>query len=172
MSSRSSRNEFFVSDQGDYKKTATFQEAPSQTRKLINRYRRDQNISEQQMYLLIRQRELEGATNDQKKRAAFPGQVLVIMAAFVFMGGIGSGVTSDVAATLTTTVGFLAMVALYFLGVFDQYKCACKKVKKRLAKYPQAMPLDEWSQKEAQAKAEAKEAAKATGKAKKRRRHH
>lgn len=143
------KNSYPVSAQGDYRQTDTYANASKLDRKLMNRYFRQLELDPQQMYLIVRARELDAVGDEERRAAAFPSQAIVIMVAFAFMGGIASGSTQDPALIIVSLLAFAAVVVVYFTGVLDPYKMAQRKVKKLLGAYPQVQDLDSWMQEHA-----------------------
>ncbi|MDD5799558.1 MAG: hypothetical protein PUD09_02760 [Coriobacteriales bacterium] len=141
---RRAKNTYPISSQGDYRQTDTYANASKLDRKLMNRYFRQLELDPQQMYLIVRARELDEVSDEERKAAAFPSQAIVIMVAFAFMDGIASGSTQDPALIIVSLLAFAAVVVVYFTGVLDPYKMAQRKVKKLLGAYPQVQDLDSW----------------------------
>lgn len=141
---RSRNNDYPVKKQGDFRETDTYRAADTATKKDMNRYFRELELDPQQMYLIVRKRELDAVTEEQKKEANYPGQMLLIFVALAFTASMSAAGSLSVGTIISELVMLAVMLAVYFGGLLDRYKTACRRVSKMLKAYPEAPDMDTW----------------------------
>lgn len=141
---RSRTKDYPVKKQGDYRQTDTYLAADATERKGMNRYFRELELDPQQMYLIVRKRELDAVGEEEKKEANSPGQMFLILVALGFTASMSAASSLDVFTIISELVFLAAVLVVYFMGLLDRYKSACRKVNKMLKQYPAAPDMDEW----------------------------
>lgn len=147
---RSKNKDYPVIKQGDYRLTDSYLQANNPTRKQMDRYARENNIEPQHMYLLVRKHELDAVDEQEKKEAAFPGQMVLLLVALVFAASMGAAGSLDASTILYEVIVMVAVIVAYFLGFMDKYRYACRRVQRLLKKYPTVPSFEEWSSKHPQ----------------------
>lgn len=141
---RSRTIDYPISKQGDYRQTDTYRGADTTLRKGMNRYFRELELDPQQMYLIVRKRELDAVSEEEKKQAGSAGQMLLIVVALGFAASMSAAASLDIVTLISELVFMIAILVVYFMGWLDRYKVACRKVSKMLKAYPAAPDMDEW----------------------------
>lgn len=140
----SERKSYPVSKDGDYRQTDTYLLGDVGTRKAMNRYVRELEMDPHQMYLLVRKSELDAVSEEDRKSAGFSGQAILIVVALAFTGSMSQAASLDVGTIVFQLVVMVAVIVLYFAGLLDPYKMACRQVNKLLKAYPEAPDFDAW----------------------------
>lgn len=141
---RSQSIDYLIKKQGDYRQTDTYRSGNAATRKDLNRYYRELELDPQQMYLIVRKRELAAVSDEAKKEAALPGQMLLLVVALGFAASMGAANSLSAITIFSEIALVIAVIVVYFMGLFDRYRIACRRVDHMLKSYPTAPDYDAW----------------------------
>ena len=134
---------------GDYHDTLEYRIASTAERKLINRYKKENEISDEHMFLMLYKRELDAVSKEERTKADM-GSKLVLFTGFVALWSSLLMVMNGKAKMSTAVISFLACamtVFVYAFGVLNDYRRATQRVKRLLKKMPEAPDFDDWMRK-------------------------
>lgn len=140
-----SKKDYSVIKHGNYQLTDSYLQTNNPTRKQMDRYAKDLKLDPQHMYLLVRKHELDSVDEQEKKEAAFPGQMILLLVALAFAASMGAAGSLDASTILYEIIVMVAVIVAYFLGFMDKYRYACRRVQRLLKKYPSVPSFEEWA---------------------------
>ena len=125
----------------DYRTTASFKNASEAERSRLLRYKADCGISDEQMYLLLCQKDIRETPKEKKQAANRPAESMVICCIFFFLAATG---TRQNAIMLLSVVMLLFSSFLYLSGTLNVYTSTLKKIRRRLKRLPQVPSYEDW----------------------------
>ena len=133
---------------GDYHESLEYQMATPAARRQINRYKKECGISDEHMFLIMFKRELDGVSKERRNEADLPGKAMLAMGALALWNALimiqdGRAQQSWYLVAICLAAFVMALV-LYFSGMLNDYRRACKRVDKLLKEQPQVPDMDEW----------------------------
>ncbi len=128
---------------GDYKKTNTYKEADKQTRQDYEDWRKEQQITGNHMFLLLRRQDYKNLPADQKRKAnVVPEMLLVSGAAFVLIAMVIKNEYFMAVAFIYMLICFV----VYLSGFLSPVQSAVRTINKELKKYPAVKSFEEYTQ--------------------------
>lgn len=125
---------------GNYKDTRTYKDADSKTKAKIERYRKDNNIDNGHLYLLLLREDYRNLPKEEKQKGNRTAEILVI-------GGIVSFLilTAQQRTELLpyAAIYMIAVSVIYFSGIFNPVARQLSNIRKLLKKYPEAPDIRE-----------------------------
>lgn len=157
---------------GGYQATKTYREANSNKRRQLNRYKKECDISDEHMFLLMFQQDLESVPPEQRTKGDTIMYAMVIVGFLllwntlqVAMGQTGG---ANVPLIFLSVASFVLVAIVYFTGILNPYKRAVRELDKRMKKMPEVPDFVEWSANQPSKRSTS--TATATSKSKKKRR--
>ncbi len=120
---------------GNYKETETYKKADSQTRAKIERYRKENKISDAQMYLLLLREDYRNLPKEEKQKANKAAELLVIGGIITFLVITAQQKTQYLPYA---SVYMIAVTAIYFSGILNPIARQLSNINKLLKKFPEA----------------------------------
>lgn len=133
---------------GDYHDTKTYRDASPERRKQINRYKKENNIENDHMFMLLFQKDLDRVPESEVKKSDTSTNMLLVVGVLLFLGSMQSVATAQGAQSLFLAIAgiiaFILVLVVYFTGVLNPVKRARRKLKKLLSEKPEVPDFDEW----------------------------
>ena len=127
----------------EYRKSETYRKADASARKLLEQYKREQKLSDEQMNWQMHLEDLRATPKEQKQKGNRPAEMLVLGSMVTFLLAANMGVRSFM---LIASVFFIFAAALYLTGALNPYSSGIRKAKKQLKKScPEALSYREWA---------------------------
>ena len=141
-------NDYISQAGGDYHETLEYQMASPMARRQINRYKKECNISDEHMFLLLYKRELDALPKEKRNSADLPGKAMLAMGGLALWNAMLM-VMDGRAASSPFIVGvsfaaFVMAIVMYATGMLNSYRRAQSNIQKRLKEMPEVPDMDEW----------------------------
>lgn len=126
---------------GNYKNTEIYHKADGETRRKLERYKKENKIEDGQMYLLLLREDYRNLPKEEKERGNRPAELIVI-----------SGVISFLVLTARQRTDLLPYAAVYmfiaaavyFSGILNPVARDLSNINKLLKKYPEVPSLKDY----------------------------
>ncbi len=143
--------EYDFNPEGGYQATKTYREANADKRRQLNRYKKECDISDEHMYLLMYQQDLENVPPEQRTKGDMASNVMLILGFLLLWNTLQFATNQTEGANVPLiflSVGSFVLVALvYFSGILNPYKRAERELKKRMKGMPEVPDFVEWNAK-------------------------
>ena len=124
--------------QENYKDTKTYKEANGQLRAKLDRYKKDNKIENNQMYLLLLREDYRSLPKEEKQKGNRPAEIIVISGIITFL----AMTAADRKALLPYAAAFMFVAAaIYFSGILNPVSRSLSNINKLLKKFPEAPSL-------------------------------
>ena len=124
--------------QGNYKDTKIYKEANGQLRAKLDRYKKDNKIENNQMYLLLLGEDYRSLPKEEKQKGNRPAEIIVISGIITFL----AMTAADRKALLPYAAAFMFVAAaIYFSGILNPVSRSLSNINKLLKKFPEAPSL-------------------------------
>lgn len=124
--------------QGNYKDTKIYKEANGQLRAKLDRYKKDNKIENNQMYLLLLREDYRSLPKEEKQKGNRPAEIIVISGIITFL----AMTAADRKALLPYAAAFMFVAAaIYFSGILNPVSRSLSNINKLLKKFPEAPSL-------------------------------
>lgn len=131
----------------NYRKSTTYQKGSQETRRLIECYQKEQNISEEQMAWLMYLEDLRALPKEEIQKGNHMAEGMVIGAMVLFLAVMQS---RNKGLLLLASVLVIAMGAVYLTGLLNPYTDTLRRVKRTLKKqYPEVTSYQTWLKEQA-----------------------
>lgn len=137
----------------NYRQAPFYKSLKAEERRRVDQYKKDLNIDEVQMCLLLRRQELREYPKEKKQEGNKPAETMVIAAIIFFLGV--TTMSREKIPMLMASLILIAVSIVYMTGFLNPYQKELNAVNKELKKYPKADEFANWL------KNRGKEAAKA-----------
>ena len=132
-----------------YQNTKTYAGSSPERRRQYNRYKRELNISDEHMYLLLFQQDLLLVPEDVRKKGETSASALVVIGFLLLFTTLQTAMNAPQGANVPLiflSVGSFSLVAIvYYTGILSPYKRTVREVEKRLKKMPEVQDFYEWN---------------------------
>lgn len=126
----------------NYRKSTTYQKGSQETRRLIERYQKEQKISEEQMAWLMYLEDLRAVPKEEIQKGNRMAEGMVIGAMVLFLAVMQS---RNKGLLLLASILVIAMGAVYLTGLLNPYTDTLRRVKRTLKKRcPNVIPYQTW----------------------------
>ena len=127
---------------GDYKKTNTYKEADQKKKTLIEKYKKEYNVSKEQMYLLLLREDYRNLPQEEKQKGNRAAELLVISGIITFL----AMVAQQKKTLLPVAAAYMIVVSvIYFSGILNPIARQLSNINKLLKKnFPEAPSLKEY----------------------------
>ena len=130
---------------GNYKETETYKKADGQTRAKIERFKKENKIENNHMYLLLLREDYRNLPKEEKQKGNRAPEIMVI-----------SGIISFLVATARQTMNVLPYIgvymivvsAIYFSGILNPIGRQLSNINKLLKKFPKTPSIREYLKEE------------------------
>lgn len=133
-----------------YQSTKTYKEASPAMRRQMNRYKKENDISDEHMFLLLFEKDLDSVPDSARKDGEVASNAMVIIGFLLLWSSLQSAMNASGGANVPLiflSVGSFVLVAIvYYMGLLSPYKRAVRNLNKRLSKMPAVPDFDEWNQ--------------------------
>ena len=124
--------------QGNYKDTKTYKEANGQLRAKLDRYKKDNKIENNQMYLLLLREDYRSLPKEEKQKGNRPAEIIVISGIITFL----AMTAADRKDLLPYAAAFMFVAAaIYSSGILNPVSRSLSNINKLLKKFPEAPSL-------------------------------
>ena len=131
-----------------YQDTKTYRDASPARRRQINRYKKENDISDKHMFLLMFKEDLDGVPEDMRKSGDTASNILLVTGFLLLWNTLQIAMNSqggaNVGLIFLSLGSFLLVVAVYFLGLLNPYKRAVRTVNKKLKEMPEVVDFNDW----------------------------
>ncbi len=138
------QKQYPVLPDGDWMQTDAYANANSVRRRQLTRYKKENGVGDEHMYLLLRKEELDDVSKDERDQSDRLGQFLVVIAGLLLVSGISSG-SLEGWAILPSLGVFVFVIVLNAIGIISPYRRAVRTVKVSLKKMPEVVDFEEWN---------------------------
>lgn len=132
-----------------YQETDAYHGASPERRRQINRYKKECDISDDHMYLLMHKQDLENVPDEVREKSDFSSNALLVFGVLLLLntlnvarGGINGG--ADVSLIFLSLGSFVLVAIVFFTGMLNPYKRDLRDTNKRLKKLPDVPDFTEW----------------------------
>lgn len=126
---------------GNYKNTATYKNADKNKKALIERWKREQNLKDEQAHMLLALDDIKNLSKEEKKASNKTAETVCITAMLIFFAAYIS--TSRPMLIMASCMIILSVIT-YVTGIFNPIANSQRAIRKYLKKYPQALRFDKW----------------------------
>lgn len=123
----------------NYRKTKTYMSAGSEEKKQLEKWKKDRQISDAQMYLLMARQDLRNLDPKEKKKGNHSAEMMVLGGVVLFL--IATGYQNREMLVFGSIYVILS-AGIYFSGALNPYSKKLKAINRELKKYPEAEGLD------------------------------
>lgn len=129
----------------DYHQTKTYKAMDGKTKKLLARYKRENDVGNDQLFCQLYLTDLENAPKEERKGVSRAGVVLLVLAIVLFAASVVISVLMEsvVCAIIGAAILILVLI-LFFCGVFNPYKKTRRRTRRRMSKLPQVISFEDW----------------------------
>ena len=126
---------------GNYKDTSTYKNANGQTRTKIERFKKENKIDNNQMYLFLLREDYRNLPKEEKQRGNRPAEIIVISGIVTFL----AMTAADRRDLLPYAAVFMIFAAvIYFSGILNPVARQLSNINKLLKKFPKTPSLKEY----------------------------
>ena len=139
-----------IPEDGDYQQTLAYREASGATRRKLNRYKKECDISDQHMFLLLMRQELDEVPLEVRQKGDTPELAMLVIGVLLLWNSLmtarsaNQGNGADVPLIFLSLGSFLLVLAVYYLHLLNPYKRAVRRVDKLLRGMPEVQSFREW----------------------------
>ena len=139
---------FEIQDGGDYQQTDTYRDASREERRRLNRYKKENDISEEHMFYLLMKQDLLRVPKDKRDGADTTSKVMLVVAVLIFWNSMSTLMSADSGFNMfvwaIAIVSFIMVIVVYYTGMLNPYKRAMRKIDKYLKEAPEVVPYETW----------------------------
>ena len=125
---------------GNYKDTETYKKADTRIKAAIERYRKDNKIENEQLYLLLLRQDVRALPKEEKQKGNRPAEIIVITGIITFLAMTAAD-RKDLLPFAAVYMFFAAGV--YFSGILNPVSRQLSNINKLLKKYPEVPDIRE-----------------------------
>ena len=137
-----------ILDDESYQNTNAYRISSPARRRQINRYKKEFNISDEHMYLLLVQEELDAVPKEQVDSADTSGRIVLIIGVLLFWGSMQAALASEgvnqILGFALSLGSFCAVLGVFYTGILNPYKRTRRELNKRLKNKPEVPDFEEW----------------------------
>ena len=142
-------SDYDFASEGDYHDTNTYRDANRDKRRQLNKYKKENNISDEQMFLLLIKQDLENVPQDKRQGADTVSLIVLIVGILIFWNSLSAASSNpggfDFKLWILAFISFGLVLFTYYSGVMNQYKRAVRRVNKLLKDMPEVPDFNEWA---------------------------
>lgn len=134
---------------GGYQGTNTYKSANADMRRQYNRYKKELNISDEHMFLLLLQKDLESVPMDKRTKGDTLTYIMIVVGFLLLWNtlqlALGATGGPNVPLIFVGVASFVMVAVVYYTGILNPYKRAVREVKKRLKDMPEVTDFETWN---------------------------
>ncbi|MBO7675312.1 MAG: hypothetical protein J6S63_09940 [Atopobiaceae bacterium] len=131
-----------------YQSTKTYSQASPARRRQINRYKKENDISDEHMYLLLFKQDLDSVPAEERNKGEVASNAMVVIGFLLLWSSLQAAMNSSGGANvglIFLSVGsFVAVAVVYYLGLLNPYKRAVRELNKRMKGMPEVPDFVDW----------------------------
>lgn len=130
-----------------YQATKMYKEASPERRRQINRYKKELGISDDHMFLLMFQKDLEMVPESEQNSGDYASYGMLVVAFLLLWGTLQSAMGSDPVNVPLIFIGlasFGLVAFIFYRGILNPYKRTVSNVNKQLKEFPEVQDFDSW----------------------------
>lgn len=131
-----------------YQNTDTYRFASPERRRQFNRYKKDCNISDEHMFLILFEMDMQMVPEDQRKKGDTATTAMLVTGFLLLWTSLQSSMNNPGGANVPLiflSVGSFVLVAIvYFMGLLNPYKRTQRRLNRELKKMPEVQDFYEW----------------------------
>lgn len=131
-----------------YQSTKTYSQASPERRRQINRYKKENGISDEHMYLLLFKQDLDSVPAEERSKGEVASNAMVVIGFLLLWSSLQTAMNSPQGANvglIFLSVGSFVLVAVvYYLGLLNPYKRAVRELNRRMKGMPDVPDFVEW----------------------------
>lgn len=127
----------------DYRKLSAYKNADAAMRRQLERWKTDQKISDEHMYLLMAYQTLRQQPPEKKKAGNHIAEILVVFSIVFFIFVMQS---EDRVPLLIASVMVISSTVLYLTDILNPISAQFRQIRKALKKYPDVEEFAVWSE--------------------------
>lgn len=132
-----------------YQGTRTYRDASPAQRRQLNRYKKECDISDEHMFLLLFQRDLELVPYEERNKGDVMANIMLVVGFLLLFNSLQAAMNAEGGANVglifLSLASFMLVVAVYFSGILNPYKRAKRGLDKKLKGMPEVTGFDEWN---------------------------
>ena len=130
----------------EYRKSKTYRKADAAGRKVLEQYKKEQKLTDEQMAWQMYLQDLRDMPKEERQKGNRAAEGCVIGAMILFLIAIQSRRTT---AMLIASITVIASTIVYVSGVLNPYTASMRRAKKQLKKEcPKALTYRDWTKKD------------------------
>ena len=128
-----------MSETENDRSTKTYSSIRKKQKKRLEQWKRDHNISDKQMKLLMERHEIRNLDPEEKKKGNHNAEMMVLGGVMFFLAATALG---NREMLVFASIYVLLVTGIWFSGALNPYARKLKAINKELKKYPKAEGLD------------------------------
>ena len=126
---------------GNYKETATYKKTDSATRAKIERFKKENKVDNNHLYLLLLREDLRSLPKEEKQKGNRPAEIIVITGIITFL----AMTAADRKDLLPFAAAYMIFASvIYFSGILNPVARELSNINKLLKKFPDVPSLKEY----------------------------
>lgn len=134
---------------GGYQSTRSYKEANPNVRRQLNRYKKENDISDEHMFLIMFEKDLDAVPAQERTKGDTATNIMLIVGFLLLWTTLQQAWNAPGGANVPLiflSVGsFLLVVFIYYSGMLNPYKRARRELNKRMSKMPEVVDFDTWN---------------------------
>lgn len=126
---------------GNYKETVTYKKADSATRAKIERFKKENKVDNNHLYLLLLREDLRSLPKEEKQKGNRPAEIIVVTGIITFLAMTAAD-RKDLLPFAAAYMIFAA--AIYFSGILNPVARELSNINKLLKEFPEVPSLKEY----------------------------
>jgi cation transport ATPase len=140
--------DFELTGDGDYQMTNAYRDASREERRRLNRYKKENDISDEHMFYLLARKDLAGVPKERRDGSDTTGKVMLVIAVLLFCNSMSTAMSAPGGFNMflwaIALVSFVMVIVVYYTGMLNPYKKAVRKVNKYLKNAPEVIDYQTW----------------------------
>ncbi|MDO4808256.1 MAG: hypothetical protein Q4A07_13525 [Coriobacteriales bacterium] len=132
-----------------YQSTNLYKDASPAMRRQLNRYKKENDISDEHMFLLLFEKDLESVPASARNQGEVVTSAMIVLGFLLLWTSLQTAMNAEGGANVPlifiSVASFCMVAVVYYLGLLNPYKRAVRNLKKRLKKMPEVPDFDEWN---------------------------
>lgn len=125
----------------DYRETGTYKRADAEERRRLDAWKRDQQISDNHMALLLALEDLRQTPKEEKKKGNKSVETMLVLSMFFFLFAV---TMKQKGMLLVASIIVIVNTVIYFSGITNPYSNMTRQIKKKLKSCPQVESFADW----------------------------
>ena len=125
----------------DYRETGTYKRADAEERRRLEAWKKDQQISDNHMALLLALEDLRQLPKEEKKKGNKAAETLLVLSMFFFLFAVSM---QQNGVLLVASVIVIINTVIYLSGITNPYSNVTRQIKKKLKACPKVESFAQW----------------------------